>query len=366
MDLKKIRVLHVDTEKGWRSGQQQVGYLLQHMHSMGYQTALVCHPKSTFRNYAKVHKIPHFSVEMNGEFDIIAGFHLALLAAKYHYNILHLHSGHALAVGLWAKLFNRKLKLVATRRVDYHLHHSKFRRFKYDNPFLNKIVCISERIRNILLEDNIPYSKLVIIRSGVDLHKFDNISSNTTIREQLGIALDQTIVGTVAALVGRKDYPNLIKAAKIVTEQRNNVTFLAVGDGQQKRILEVMSQSLGLKNKFIFAGFREDIGNFLKTFDIFVSASHIEGLGTSILDAQAVGLPVIATKTGGILEAVFHEQNGLLVPPNSAADMAAAIIRLYDDPDLRNRLAEKGKQTVQEFSIEKTVEKNLKLYDELL
>jgi L-malate glycosyltransferase len=366
MEQRKVKVLHVDFEKAWRGGQQQAGYLLENMYKMGYKTALVCHPKSALRNFAKVHKLPHYSIDMSGEFDIIAGLHLALLARQKHYNILHLHSSHALFIGLWAKLFNRRLKLVATRRVDFHLHHSKLSRWKYDNSFLNKIICISDRIRNVLLEDRIPSKKLVTIRSGVDIHKFDHVTPPHNFRELLGIPANHLIVGTVAALVGHKDYPNLLSAAKTVTDQRDDVSFIAVGDGKQRRILEVMASSLGLKNKFIFTGFRDDVGNFLKSFDIFVLASHLEGLGTSILDAQAVGLPVIATKTGGIPEAVFHEQNGLLVPPNSSADLATAILRLCADADLRHRYGSKGKETVQEFSIERTVEKNINIYEELL
>ncbi|HNX00289.1 MAG TPA: glycosyltransferase family 4 protein [Candidatus Cloacimonadota bacterium] len=366
MEQKEIRVLHVDTERGWRGGQQQAGYLADHMNRMGYQTAIVCHPRSAFRNFARSHKIKHYSIDMNGEMDFIAGLHIGLLAFKNHYNILHLHSGHALAIGLWAKLFNRRLKLVATRRVDFHLHRSKFSRFKYDNRFLNKIICISDRIKEVLLEDRIPERKLVTIHSGVDIHKFDSVVPPANLKDQFSIPSNNLIIGTVAALVGHKDYPNLITAAKQVIEQRPDVTFIAVGDGNQKRILELMVKSMGLKNHFIFTGFRDDVGSFLKIFDIFVLASHLEGLGTSILDAQAVGLPVIATKTGGIPEAVQHEKNGLLVPPNSATDLANAIIRLCDDEGLRKQLGTRGRETVERFSIENTVEKNIKIYEELL
>jgi L-malate glycosyltransferase len=366
MEQKEIRVLHVDFEKVWRGGQQQAGYLIESMYKQGYKTAIVCHPRSAFRSFAKSHKLPHYSIDMTGEFDIVAGLHLALLAAKHQYNVLHLHSGHALFIGLWAKLFNRKLKLVATRRVDFHLHHSKLSRYKYDNSFLNKIVCISDRIRNVLLEDRIPSSKLVTIHSGVDIHKFEQVFPPANFKEQFGIPANHIVVGTVAALVGHKDYPNLLSAAKLVVEKREDVSFLAVGDGKQRRILEFMARSMGLQNRFIFVGFREDVGHFLKTFDIFVLASHLEGLGTSILDAQAVGLPVVATRTGGIPEAVFHEKNGLLVPPNASEDLAKAILRLCSDEDLRHRFGAMGKVTVQEFSIEKTVEKNLALYKEIL
>jgi L-malate glycosyltransferase len=366
MNQKNVKVLHIDSEKGWRSSQQQTGTLLEHMFRMGYQTALVCHPRSAFRNFAKRHKLPHYSVEINGQFDLIAGLHIALLAVKHHYKILHLHSANALSIGLWAKLFHPRLKLVATRNVNFHLHHSKLRRYKYDNSLLDKIVCMSDRIRRVLTEDKIPSSKLITIRSGIDLLKFDNVNPPANFREQLGISPNNLIIGTVAALESHKDYPTFIRAAKLVVSQRRDVTFIAVGDGQQKRILEVMVRSMGLTKNFIFAGFRDDVGNFLKTFDIYVMASNLDSMGTSMLDAQAVGLPVISAQKSGISEIIIHEQNGLLFPQNSEKDLASMILQLCDNPDLRHRIAENGKQTVQQFSIEKIVEKYIQLYEELL
>lgn len=366
MGKESIKVLHIDTEKSWRGGQQQVAYLLEAMWSQGYRTALVCQPQSQIQKYCAEKQLPYLPIRMFGEADFIAGLRIASLCRTRGYTILHLHSGHALTIGLWAKLFYPKLKLIAVRRVDFHINHNWFSRFKYKTRLLNKIIGISEAIRKVLIEDGIASDKIITIHSGVDIHKFDDVVPDKNLREQYKIPSYHIIVGTVAAMVGHKDYPNLLKAAKIVIDRRDNITFCAVGDGSNKSSILDLARELQLGSRFVFVGFQKNIGQFLKLFDIFVLASHLEGLGTSLLEAKAVGLPVIACDTGGIAEAVIHGQDGLLTPPKNEQALAEAILRLANDPDLRIRLGAKALETVKQFDIQNTVNKNLQLYENVL
>ncbi len=366
MGKESIKVLHIDTEKGWRGGQQQVAYLLEAMLLENYDTALVCQPHSQIQRYCAERKLPHFSIRMLGEIDFIAGIRVALLARKRGYNILHLHSGHALAIGLWAKLFYPALKLIAVRRVDFHINKNWLSLFKYKTGLLNKIIGISEAIKQVLIEDGIPPEKVITIHSGVDIHQFDDFVSNKNLRAQYDIPSDHIIVGTIAAMVGHKDYPNLLKAAKIVIEKQDNISFCALGDGPNKSDILDLAQGLQLGKRFVFVGFQENIGQFLKLFDIFVLASHLEGLGTSLLDAKAVGLPVIACETGGISEAVIHGRDGLLVPPKNEQALAEVILMLANDQQLRRKLGTTALTTVKQFDIQNTVHKNMQLYQEIL
>ena len=365
MGKKSIRVLHIDTEMNWRGGQQQVVYLLEAMVEQGYITALICQPGSSIGNYCVKKKLPHISVRMLGEIDIIAGLRIARICLKQNYNLLHLHSSHALAIGLWAKLFYPDLKLIAVRRVDFHIKNNWFSRVKYKNHLLDKIVCISHGIEKVLIEDGIPEQKLITIHSGIDTKKFDHVIPPRKFRQKSGIPPRDILVGTVAAMANHKDYPNLLKAAKIVIGQVENVTFCAVGDGPEKNKILALADEYSLGVRFVFAGFRDDIGDFLRSFDIFVLASKKEGMGTSILDAQAVGLPVIACRTGGIPEIIAHGVNGWLVPARDEKKLAEAIIKLIRDHHLREELGQKALSMVKQFDIRNTVEKNLQLYQQL-
>ena len=366
MSKKNIRVLHIDSEFGWRGGQQQVIYLLEQMQKRGYDTALIAQPESEINDYCLKKNLRCFPLRMKGEIDIIAGFRISRLVKKNQFNILHLHSAHALATGLWAKLFHKKVKLIGTRRVDFHIKNNPFSRLKYNNPMLNKIICISDQIKNVLLMDGVPQHRLLTIYSGVDIHKYNNTVPPPDFRAKIGFPENHLIAGTVAAMVDHKDYPNLLKAARIVINNNDNITFCAVGNGSEENKVLALAKELQLKDRFIFAGFRKDVGNFLKSFDIFVLSSHLEGLGTSILDAQGVGLPVVACKTGGIPEIIDNHINGLLVPLKNPEALAKAILHLAQNDSKRKKIGENSKKSVQKFSIEKTVQRYLELYDELL
>jgi len=365
MGKESISVLHIDTEKSWRGGQQQAAYLLAAMSQQGYDTSLVCQPKSAIERYCQDKALPYVPIKMYGEIDLIAGFRISRICRKNNFNILHLHSSHALSIGLWAKLFYSKLKLIAVRRVDFHIKNNWFSQFKYENRLLDKIVCISHGIENILLEDGVPAQKLVTIHSGIDIYRFDKVVLPEDFRQKLGIPQNNILVGTIAAMAKHKDYPNLLKAAKIVIEKNDDITFCAVGEGPEKEKILRSAYELDLKDRFVFAGFREDIGNFLKTFDIFVLASKKEGMGTSILDAQSVGLPVIACETGGIPEIISHGENGLLVPQKNAIRLAEAIQLLVQDHQLRKTLGQNALKSVKNFDVRLSVEKNIRLYEQI-
>ena len=142
---KNIRVLHIDSERTWRGGQQQAAYLLEAMYEKGYETALVCRPGSEFESYCKKNKLPHYSIRMRGEVDFYSGYQIARICRRHGYNILHLHSAHAISTGLWTKLFNRSLILVGVRRVDFHIRNNAFSRYKYKTRMLDRLVCISKK-----------------------------------------------------------------------------------------------------------------------------------------------------------------------------------------------------------------------------
>jgi glycosyltransferase involved in cell wall biosynthesis len=362
MTIPHISVLHLDSEKTWRGGQQQAAYLFEGLISKGVHTSMACRKGSAMEAYCMDRGLPCYGLPFRNELDIFTGYKVASLCRKEGYNILHLHSSHALAIGLWAKLFNRAIRLIAVRRVDFHISKNIFSRFKYTTSLLNKIICVSDGIKRVLIQDDIPIEKLATIHDGIDLKRFDGVNVPEGFRETVGIPVNHTVIGTVAALAGHKDYPNLLHAAHKLLAQRSNVTFCAVGDGPDRESIHLLAKQLNLGDRFVFTGFRKDVGHLLKCFDIFVLASYLEGLGTSILDAQALGLPVVACRTGGIPEVVYHEENGYLVSPRDPDALMAALIDLIDHPDKRSRFGQKGRETAQSFSIDQAVERNIELY----
>ncbi len=359
-------VLHVDETPGWRGGQQQVFSLLTGLAGRGLPSVLACRKDSELGRRCEAAGIERLVLPLAGEFDAFSAFRIARFCRGRGVDILQAHTAHALAVCLWARLFRPSLRIVAVRRVDFHVGADPWSRMKYSARALDRIVCISEGIRSVLLSDGLDESKLEVIRSGIDIGRFDGARPDAALRAEIGVPEGGVLIGTVASMAGHKDYPNLLAAARIVLDRTDRVIFCAVGDGPEEKSVRRLAADLGLGPRFHFAGFRKDAGRYLKSFDLFVLASKKEGLGTSILDAQAAGVPVVACRTGGIPEAVQDGVNGLLVPPRDSGALAAALLRLVSDPDLRLRLAEAAKRTVESFDIRRTVESYVDLYGRLL
>lgn len=366
METDAIKVLHIDDAHGWRGGQQQAFYLIAEMHRQGFTTAIICQPNSSMAEKCREASIPFHCIRMHNELDIFAAIKIARHCKTHGYSIIHAHSAHALSLGIFAKLLHRQLKLIASRRVDFSVRKSAFSVRKYSNRFVDKIICISEKIKKVLLEDGLPEEKLIKIYSGVELNKYRRVKSDTNFRGRWNIPENHFLVGTVAALVGHKDYPTLLNAAKYVIEENNKVTFLAVGSGKDEAKIRQLAEELNLEKRFIFTGYQAEVGNFLCEFDLFVAASRKEGLGTSVLDALALGIPIVGTQAGGIPESVQDGVNGLLVPKQNSKALAEAILTLAEQPELRSKFAENAPHSVEKFSIKNTVEQTLQLYAQFL
>lgn len=357
--------MHIDSEKGFRGGQQQAVYIYEALIEREIPGSFFCKKGSKLEEYFKARKIHFNTLPLLGEFDIISAYKIAKFAQKNKQRILHLHSAHALALGILSKLFCRKLKLIAVRRVDFSINKNYFSKLKYSNNLIDQIIAISENIKSVLTADGLQRDRIKVIRSGVDIYKFTNCSKNKQLLRDYDLSNDSFIVGTVAAMADHKDYPNLLRAAEVVIKKCPNVYFISAGEGREEKKVKELAKRLRLGNRFIFLGHRNDIGPILKSMDIFVLSSKKEGLGTSTIDAMAVGLPVIGTDAGGIPEVIQNGFNGTIVPKQDHQKLASAIIDLVLDEKKRKQFGLNSLQRVKIFSRETMIDEYLRLYSHL-
>ena len=132
-------------------------------------------------------------------------------------------------------------------------------------------------------------------------------------------------MGNVAALTGHKDHATLVEAMALLRPRAPEARLVIAGEGELRSDLEALVRERGLEDRVIFAGFRRDLDRLLPAFSVFCLSSHLEGLGTSVLDAMAFGLPVVATAAGGIPEAVQDGVTGRVVPPRDPGALAGAL-----------------------------------------
>jgi glycosyltransferase involved in cell wall biosynthesis len=193
-----------------------------------------------------------------------------------------------------------------------------------------------------------------VIELGIDLARFT--------RGQR--VLEGRIVGNVARLAEQKGHRDLVAAAPSVLERHPEVRFVVAGDGELRAELEELARPLG--DSFVFLGAREDVPDVLASCELFAYPSRFEGLCLAVIEAQAAGVPVVATPVGGIRENVVDGETGLLVPAQDPDALARAIVRLLDDPALACSLATRAKPRVlARYSREKMIERTLALYDSM-
>ena len=366
-----MRVLHVTTGKTWRGGEQQLLYLAAGLARRGIEQRVVCVRGTPTQARAETAGLPVVPMAIRNEIDLFALFRIAKAARRFRPDVMHLHTSQAHGLGAVAARMcgRRRPAVVVTRRVDYSIfRHSFLRldRIKY-HPGADHVLCVSSRIKDVLEQDGLPASMLSVAHSGIDPARFDDVAADrATIRAQWEVPAEAPLIGNVGALTGHKGQRFLIEAMPAVLESVPDAFAVIVGDGKLRHALSSLAKAKGLGRRVVMAGFRSDIAQVLRAFDVFAFPSHMEGLGTSLLDALASRLPVVSTTAGGIPEIIDDGVHGLLVPPKDPTALAAALVRLLQDRELSRQLAHAGRERVEaSFSYEHTVEATLAAYTRL-
>jgi glycosyltransferase involved in cell wall biosynthesis len=356
-----VRVLHVDSARGWRGGQNQVWLSARGMAARGHDVVLACRAGGVLAERARAAGLAVREMRFRG--DLWPGAALALASAlrETRPDVVHLHDPHAVSAGLLACRLAGRRALVATRRVDFALRGFLSRR-KY--AACDRVIAVSEAIAGVLRRGGLPTERVRVVYEGVP-DRPAQTGGREALRE-LGIPEDAPVVGNVAALTGHKDQATLLAAAARVGVRMPEARFVIVGEGELRGRLEAQSRDLGLERRCIFAGFRADLDRLIPAFTVFCLSSHMEGLGTSLLDAMAFGVPVVATAAGGIPEAVTDGITGRLVPPRDPDALAAALVEALAHPAQRAEWGRAGRRRFEErFTADRMVEATLAVYAEL-
>ena len=205
-----------------------------------------------------------------------------------------------------------------------------------------------------------------VIRYGLDASEVQGeIGHRAEERSRLGVTDDEIVVGTVANLRSTKGYPDLLVAAREVTRREARVRFVAAGRGPLEQELREQKDRLGLGDRFSFLGYRADAVRVMSAFDIFCLASHYEGLPIALMEALALGLPVVATDVGGVAELVTDGKEGFLVPPSRPEVLADAIVRLARDPGRRAEMSEHARARADALDAPRSVREIEDVYFEI-
>jgi len=288
--------------------------------------------------------------------------------------IIHAHGYKSNALGLIAsKLYH--IPIITTNHLfpPMPLDNRKLQLYsKFDVSFtmkrLDKIVAVSEEIKDKLIKKGLIESKITVIENGIDLNEYTNNEfDKCAFRRYLNIDADSFIVGTLGRLSTQKGYTFLLEAAKKILSHKTPAVFLIAGDGPLRGQLEEYAKKLNISENVKFIGFRRNTATLLKIMDVFVLSSIDEGLPMAMLEAMAARIPVLVTSVGDIPKVIENNKNGNLVEPGNSEILADKILSLLHNRPLCEQLADNAFDTVSRYySKEAMCKKYLDIYNDLI
>jgi len=360
----KLRVLHFSSAHSWRGGEQQIAYLVENLYAQKIWQLVFCVHNGALHRYCLKNNWRCVTYTKIFSFNVAVAYRLKQLCVHYQINIIHLHDPHAhnFAV-LAADIFANACPLILSRRVDFPIRQNWYSQYKYHHAHIRYILCVSKGIQHIVARSlNASHIPITTVYSGIKLSRFTPITPKFLLRKNYHININKLLIGNVAALAPHKDYYTFVDTAKILIDRGLQAHFFIIGEGNEAAAIQRYIHSKQLDAHITLTGFRNDIPEVLPQLDIFLVTSETEGLGTSIIDACACKVPVVATNTGGIPEIIVHEKTGLLAPPKNALALSNAVWRLQKNQSLRTTLANAAYQHIQQFSVANMAKNTLYYY----
>lgn len=355
-------IAHIDAEHGFSGGEVQVFLLMEGLRERGHRNVLFVPPGSRSQAEAERRGLETHPVPMRGALDLPAVLRLKRALQSSAVDLAHLHTGRATWLGGLAARW-AAVPALTTRRQEKRVPRSARTRLVY-GTLVRRAVAISPAVARCLQDGDVARARVVTIPSSVDPGALTPSRTRAEVRSELGLAADAFVVLTLAALVRRKGVDVLLAACARVERP---LQLLVAGEGPERGSLERQAAELGLGARVRFLGARGDKAELLEAADVFVLASRAEGLGVAALEAMARARPVVATRVGGLREAVVDGRTGLLVGPEDAEGLAHALRCLHDDRALAMRLGAEGPRRLAEgFLAEQMVAAYEALYREIL
>ncbi|NOG82704.1 MAG: glycosyltransferase [Planctomycetes bacterium] len=366
----KKRIAHVTFDMRIGGAEQVIYNLIENTNQTQYDLSVLCLEPSIGPFGRKLQENGYEVVSFNRR----PGFDITLISqihdhiTKNNIDILHCHQYTPYIYGLFASFFTGA-NIIFTEHGRFYPDKRSFKRVLL-NPILNiftdYVTAISSATRNALIEfENFPGKKVKIVYNGIDGSPY-MAPVDKGVRESLGINQKDYILGTVARLDPIKNHKMMIKALGRVKKEYPDTHLIIVGDGPEMECLKSFTTSLGLSSNVIFTGFKEDVYNYMKIFDLFLLTSFSEGTAMTLLEAMVSGIPCIATEVGGNPEIVNDTETGFIVPNDDEQALSEKILVLLRDKALQKEMGLAGRNRFKEkFTVDKMVTPYEEMYESL-
>ena len=370
----RYRILHVIDHLGSGGAQEAVCQLVKYGQTERFQSEVVAlHGFGHYWEVLRSWGVPVHTLVPQGFARAAIPFiflRLFLLLARNRYDVVHTHliGANVLAAPL-AALYRVPVRFTHDQTHDDVRDYSFLHRWldTLANRLNHHVIAVSSSIRAFLRrQEGIPAEKISVIYNSVDLQRFSpNIdpSGSRAARHQWDLPTDALIVGGVGRLHYQKNFPLFLEVAAEVCTRIPQALFVIAGEGPERANLEEMSQRLGIASRVRFLGFVRNMPELYQSLDLLVLTSHFEGTPLTVLEAMAMGVPVVASQVDGVAEVLEDGRDGILVPPGSRDLFVKGICLVLQDQPLWQQLPRAGQEKArQRYSAKAMVRQVERLY----
>jgi glycosyltransferase involved in cell wall biosynthesis len=351
--VDRPRILHVDSGRSWRGGQRQVFLLANGLRDLGYRVLVVAPTGAPLIKRAERAGLPTYRLTLRGEWDISSARELRAVAREWKADVVHAHDARSHSIAKLALIGKRKIRLVVTRRVAFP---PKQVWLKYRHG-VDAFIAISNAVKAVMVKAGIPSANIEVVHSGVPAPQ---VKRPRNWRRERGWPPSSVVCGIVGAMTQEKGLDMIGGIARRLPGEIFRRTRIVLLGGKGKGGTTVA----GVEG--FDAGFVEEIHDAMAGLDVLWHPSKSEGLGTSVIDAMAIGVPPIAFAVGGLPEVIEDGKSGVLVPPGDVNAFTRAAAELVTNDFLRAKLGEGAKLRAREFDAKTMIERTAEVYDRVV
>ena len=359
-----LKIAHIDTGFSLRGGQRQMLMLAQGLRERGHDQTIVCLEGSAVDERARKEGLRVFSLPAYDP-----GHAFGILLWRQELNawtpqILHAHDGRGQTLG-WLASLGLPIRRVASRRVTFFPSDGWTYRFKYGRT-CHAVAAVSENIRELSIQAGVPQERIEVIPDGIDIPaELPNPSQRAALRNSWRCRADDFVVGLLGASTPEKGHDAALAAAALLAPRLPTAKWVFAGDDLTVKDGLELNSANPLGAPSIHLGPIENLADFFPGLDLFVMPSKAEGLGSSALWAMGYGLPVVATRVGGLPEIVVENETGWLIPPESPQELADAVFMASCNHERLIEFGSNGRQRAETFSTAIMVSRTEALYQRL-
>lgn len=360
-----LSVVLVSTQRKWFGGEEQARLLAAGLRDSGHKCSILARRGGAFAERMADEGFEVATFLGNGR-NLSGLWQIRRHLSRVRPDVLHYNDPHAVSSAGLASLGLGIRARVAARRVDFGVRFAvRYRRL------CDRVICVSREVARVCREGGIPSQLLRVVNDGVDPARVRS-GSRQQGRRALGLHDKQFLLLTVAKLSDHKGHKFLLQALPTVLEKRPEVRAALAGDGELAHELKKQAKQLGIDSRVRFLGYRRDAPDLIRAADLFVFPSHMEGLGSTLIDAMLAGPAIVTTTAGGIPDLTGSDDSdsepvAWTVPPRDPQALAKAILHAVESPKECAMLQKQARRRAEQlFTAVRMIEATVSVYRELL